>query len=94
MKKRVLAGILMMILVLASAMTVSAAGSKEQGSKEAGVRVVTPADKFEEYKKKVDAYLSAHMNDEAINKLRTNQPLTQEDFDKLLFVWNKIIFIP
>jgi LPXTG-motif cell wall-anchored protein len=47
MKKRVLAGILMMILVLASAMTVSAAGSKEQGSKEAGVRVVTPADKFE-----------------------------------------------
>lgn len=49
----------------------------------------TPADKFEEYKKKVDAYLSAHMNDEAINKLRTNKPLTQEDFDKLNHIFKE-----
>ena len=47
MKKRVLAGILMMILVLASAMTVSAAGSNQQGSKEAGATVVSPAEYFE-----------------------------------------------
>ena len=43
----------------------------------------TPADNFEEYKKKVDFYLSEHLNDEAITKLRTNQKLTKEDFERL-----------
>jgi LPXTG-motif cell wall-anchored protein len=47
MKKRVLASVLLVILVLASTLTVSAAGSKQEGSKEAGVRVVTPVDDFE-----------------------------------------------
>ena len=49
----------------------------------------TPADNFEEYKKKVDAYLSEHMQDEAINKLRTNQPLTKEDFDSLNHIFTE-----
>ena len=49
----------------------------------------TPADNFEEYKKKVDAYLAEHMNDEAINKLRTNQPLTKEDFDNLNHIFKE-----
>ncbi len=49
----------------------------------------TPADNFEEYKKKVDAYLSEHMKDEAINKLRTNQPLTKEDFDSLNHIFKE-----
>lgn len=49
----------------------------------------TPADNFEEYKKKVDAYLSEHMKDEAINKLRTNQPLTKDDFDSLNHIFKE-----
>lgn len=49
----------------------------------------TPADNFEEYKKKVDAYLSEHMQDEAINKLRTNQPLTKDDFDSLNHIFTE-----
>ena len=49
----------------------------------------TPADNFEEYKKKVDAYLSEHMKDEAINKLRTNQPLTKNDFDNLNHIFKE-----
>ncbi len=49
----------------------------------------TPADNFEEYKKKVDAYLSEHMQDEAINKLRTNQPLTKDDFDSLNHIFKE-----
>lgn len=49
----------------------------------------TPADSFEEYKKKVDAYLSEHMKDEAINKLRTNQPLTKNDFDSLNHIFKE-----
>ena len=49
----------------------------------------TPADNFEEYKKKVDAYLSEHMKDEAINKLRTNQPLTKNDFDSLNHIFKE-----
>uniref|UniRef100_UPI00388DE270 type I restriction endonuclease subunit R n=1 Tax=Treponema sp. TaxID=166 RepID=UPI00388DE270 len=48
-----------------------------------------PADNFEEYKKKVDAYLSEHMKDEAINKLRTNQPLTKDDFDSLNHIFKE-----
>ena len=43
----------------------------------------SPADNFEEYKKKVNFYLSEHLNDEAIKKLRTNQKLTKEDFARL-----------
>jgi type I restriction enzyme R subunit len=42
-----------------------------------------PADSFDEYKKRVDFYLREHMQDEAIAKLRTNQPLTGEDFARL-----------
>lgn len=49
----------------------------------------TPADNFEEYKKKVDAYLSEHMKDEAINKLRTNQPLTKNDFESLNHIFKE-----
>ena len=49
----------------------------------------TPADNFEEYKKKVDAYLSEHMKDEAINKLRTNQPLTKNDFENLNHIFKE-----
>lgn len=49
----------------------------------------TSADNFEEYKKKVDAYLSEHMKDEAINKLRTNQPLTKNDFDNLNHIFKE-----
>ena len=49
----------------------------------------TPADNFEEYKKKVDTYLSEHMKDEAINKLRTNQPLTKDDFDSLNHIFKE-----
>ncbi len=48
-----------------------------------------PADNFEEYKKKVDAYLSEHMKDEAINKLRTNKPLTKKDFDSLNHIFKE-----
>ena len=48
MKKRVLACILAMVFVLASAMTVSAAGSAgSHGSKASGVTVISPADKYE-----------------------------------------------
>lgn len=48
MKKRVLACILAMVFVLASAMTVSAAGSAgSHGSKASGVTVVSPSDKYE-----------------------------------------------
>ena len=48
MKKRVLACILAMVFVLASAMTVSAAGSAgSHGSKASGVTVISPADKME-----------------------------------------------
>lgn len=54
-----------------------------------GVEDPTPADTFEEYKKKVDAYLAEHMNDEAINKLRTNQPLTKDDFESLDHIFKK-----
>jgi type I restriction enzyme R subunit len=49
----------------------------------------TPADTFEEYKKKVDSYLSEHMKDVAINKLRTNQPLTKDDFESLNHIFKE-----
>ncbi len=49
----------------------------------------SPADSFEEYRKKVDAYLSEHMKDEAINKLRTNQPLSKDDFDSLNHIFKE-----
>lgn len=49
----------------------------------------TSADNFEEYKKKVDAYLSEHMKDEAINKLRTNQPLTKDNFESLNHIFKE-----
>lgn len=55
----------------------------------AGAQNPTPADNFEEYKKKVDAYLSEHMKDEAINKLRTNQPLTRDDFESLNHIFKE-----
>ena len=55
----------------------------------AGAHNPTPADNFEEYKKKVDAYLSEHMKDEAINKLRTNQPLTKDDFENLNHIFKE-----
>ena len=48
-----------------------------------------PADNFEEYKKKVDAYLSEHMNDAAIVKLRTNKRLTKADFNNLNHIFKK-----
>lgn len=48
-----------------------------------GTEGPSPIDVFEEYTKKVDAYLASHMNDDAIAKLRKNQPLTKEDFDNL-----------
>ena len=49
----------------------------------------TPADNFEEYKKKVDAYLAEHMKDKAINKLRTNEPLTKDDFESLNHIFKE-----
>lgn len=49
----------------------------------------TPADNFDEYKKKVDSYLSEHMNDSAINKLRTNQQLTPDDFANLNHIFKE-----
>ncbi|WP_296321679.1 DEAD/DEAH box helicase family protein [Treponema sp. UBA3813] len=49
----------------------------------------SPADNFEEYKKKVDAYLCEHMKDGAINKLRTNQPLTKDDFESLNHIFKE-----
>lgn len=55
----------------------------------AGVPDPTPLDIFEEYRKKVNAYLSDHMNDTAICKLRTNQPLTQNDFDSLNHIFKE-----
>ena len=48
-----------------------------------------PADSFEEYKKKVDAYLSEHMKDDAIDKLRTNRPLTKDDFESLNHIFKE-----
>lgn len=49
----------------------------------------TPADNFDEYKKKVDSYLSEHMNDSAINKFRTNQQLTPDDFANLNHIFKE-----
>ncbi len=49
----------------------------------------SPADDFEEYKKKVDSYLAEHMNDDAVCKLRTNQPLTKDDFDSLNHIFKE-----
>ncbi len=54
-----------------------------------GVADPTPADTFDEYKKKVDSYLSEHMYDPAINKLRTNQQLTPEDFANLNHIFKE-----
>jgi len=50
---------------------------------------ISPADEFEAYKKKVDSYLANHMNDEAIAKLRTNQPLSREDFESLNHIFTE-----
>lgn len=44
---------------------------------------------FDEYKKKVDFYLQEHLADEAINKLRTNQPLTKDDYNRLDSIFTK-----
>ena len=54
-----------------------------------GTPAPTPVDVFDEYKKKVNSYLSEHMNDDAICKLRTNQQLTQKDFDNLNHIFKK-----
>lgn len=54
-----------------------------------GAAEPTPADNFDEYKKKVDLYLSEHMNDPAICKLRTNQQLTSEDFASLNHIFKE-----
>lgn len=54
-----------------------------------GAANLTPADNFDEYKKKVNAYLSEHMDDKAITKLRTNQPLTKEDFENLNHIFKE-----
>jgi len=37
----------------------------------------------EQYEKKVEAYLRNHLDDAAVHKLRTNQPLTKADLEKL-----------
>ena len=54
-----------------------------------GAAEPTPADNFDEYKKKVDSYLSEHMNDPAICKLRTNQQLSSEDFASLNHIFKE-----
>ena len=54
-----------------------------------GAAEPTPADNFDEYKKKVDSYLSEHMNDPAICKLRTNQQLSPEDFASLNHIFKE-----
>lgn len=54
-----------------------------------GAKNPVPADNFEEYKKKVDFYLKEHMGDDAICKLRTNQPLTKGDFESLERIFKK-----
>ena len=44
---------------------------------------------FEAYKKKVNSYITEHLDDEAINKLRYNERLTKDDYDKLNDVFTK-----
>lgn len=44
---------------------------------------------FEAYEKKVNSYISEHINDKAIFKLRNNVKLSQEDYDNLNNVFTK-----
>ncbi|MDD7014713.1 MAG: DEAD/DEAH box helicase family protein [Spirochaetales bacterium] len=50
---------------------------------------VYSANNFEAYQKKVNSYITEHLDDEAILKLRSNERLTQKDYDKLNDVFTK-----
>ena len=50
---------------------------------------VYTANNFEAYQKKVNSYITEHLDDEAILKLRNNIRLSQSDYDKLNEVFTK-----
>lgn len=50
---------------------------------------VYSANNFEAYEKKVNSYITEHLDDEAIIKLRNNVRLSQSDYDKLNDVFTK-----
>ena len=50
---------------------------------------VYTANNFEAYQKKVNSYITEHLDDEAIIKLRNNVRLTQDDYNKLNDVFTK-----
>ena len=50
---------------------------------------VYAANNFEAYQKKVNSYITEHLDDEAIIKLRNNVRLSQSDYDKLNDVFTK-----
>ena len=50
---------------------------------------VYTANNFEAYEKKVNSYITEHLDDEAIIKLRSNVRLSQSDYDKLNDVFTK-----
>ena len=50
---------------------------------------VYTADNFEAYQKKVNSYITEHLDDKAIIKLRNNVPLSQSDYNKLNDVFTK-----
>ena len=50
---------------------------------------VYTANNFEAYEKKVNSYITEHLDDEAIIKLRNNVRLSQSDYDKLNDVFTK-----
>ena len=50
---------------------------------------VYSANNFEAYEKKVNSYITEHLDDEAIIKLRNNVRLSQSDYDKLSDVFTK-----
>ena len=50
---------------------------------------VYTANNFEAYEKKVNSYITEHLDDEAIIKLRNNVRLSQSDYDKLNEVFTK-----
>lgn len=50
---------------------------------------VYSANNFEAYEKKINSYITEHLDDEAIIKLRNNVRLSQSDYDKLNDVFTK-----
>lgn len=54
-----------------------------------GESLASDSDNFEEYKKRVNSYISKHLDDNAIKKLRMNEKLSQEDFDSLNHIFTE-----